>query len=328
MLDEKILNFLKSHARRYTPIKQIADVLGKDLENVQAEINKLKQQGYVFSCDSVDSAGGAIRLEQIPDRLIPYEIKSGLNTEIIGSEIYSFEVVDSTMDVARDLACKNAKNGSVVLAESQRCGRGRSARSWVSPSGKGLYFSIILKPSEKIMDLLPWVTLLVGVSVAEVIRSNIGLDALIKWPNDVLVSGKKVCGILTEKITNPESKDILIVGVGINANHSDSNVKLPENATSLQDECHDLIDRIELLKNILRKIESNYLILNSGDIDLLKQKWEKLSNIIGRRILVEFSNKNKIEVYAVGLAPSGALIVRFDNGFIQNVFEGDVTLVR
>ena len=188
----------------------------------------------------------------------PKNMKNKLQTDFIGQEIYHFTEVTSTNDVAKELAIKGAKEGTIVIAESQSCGKGRLGRKWVSPEG-GIWFSIILRPKVDPEDALK-LTLMAAAVVAKVINDMFKLKAEIKWPNDIIIDGKKLCGILTEMTTKGGKVDFVVVGVGINGNiNLDSFPKrLRKFLTSLKEELKEDIDRERLLCALLEELEQRY----------------------------------------------------------------------
>ncbi len=186
------------------------------------------------------------------------KIKDELQTDFIGQEIYIFTEVTSTNDVAKELAIKGAREGTIVIAETQSRGRGRLGRKWVSPEG-GMWFSIILRPKVDPEDALK-LTLMTAAVVAKVISDTFRLKAEVKWPNDIVINGKKVCGILTEARTKGDMVDFVVIGVGINANiNLDSFPKhLGKSLTSLREELKEDINRKRFLCALLEELEQCY----------------------------------------------------------------------
>jgi len=188
----------------------------------------------------------------------PKKIKNKLQTDFIGQEIYHFPEVTSTNDVAKELAIKGAKEGTIVVAETQSRGRGRQGRKWVSPEG-GIWFSLILRPKVDPEDALK-LTLMTAAVVAKVISDMFRLKAEVKWPNDIVINKKKVCGILTETRTKGDIVDFVVIGVGINANiNLDSFPKhLRKSLTSLREELKEDINRKRFLCALLEELEQCY----------------------------------------------------------------------
>ena len=258
------------------------------------------------------------------DRLIPEELSRRLNTKIIGKQILSYNVVDSTNAIAFSLAKAGLGEGAAVFAESQRKGRGRLGRHWTSPKHAGIYLSLILRPKITLKKA-SLVTLLAAVSCAEAIRKVSGLQALIRWPNDILVNNKKVCGILTEVETNNSHLEYIILGIGINVNTPSA--KLPPEGSSLKEEAEGEFSRIELARELLRRLDQEYASFKDKGSAKIITQWRNLSAFCGKRVKVKLAEKT-IEGQAQGIDAQGALIVRLDNGFKQHLSAGDVARVR
>jgi BirA family biotin operon repressor/biotin-[acetyl-CoA-carboxylase] ligase len=317
-MDEKILNVFRKHSDRYVSGEDLSEELGISRTAVWKHIEELRNIGY--SIEAQPHLG--YRLIAAPDRLLAEELSWGLDTRLIGTKILSFDVVDSTMDIAYNLAKDTADEGVSVFAEAQKKGRGRVGRDWLSPKHKGIYVSVILRPDISPNET-PKITLVAAVSVAGAIRKKTGLQALIKWPNDVLVNGKKVCGILTEMNAEADKVRFLIVGIGINVNANPS--QLPKTATSIKDQTGDKTDRIEFAKALLEEFDKNYLNFKTRGFKPILDEWRDFSATLGRRVRVDFKGRH-IEGQAMDVDESGALLVRMDNGFIERILSGDVTL--
>lgn len=258
------------------------------------------------------------------DRLIPEELSRRLNTKLIGKKILSYNLVDSTNAIAFSLAQTGMGEGAAVFAEGQRKGRGRLGRSWTSPKHAGIYLSLILRPKITLKKA-SLVTLLAAVSCAEAIRKISGLQALIRWPNDILVNNKKVCGILTEVETDNSHLKHIILGIGINVNTPAA--KLPPEGSSLKEEAGREFSRIELARELLRRLDQEYAwFKDKGSAKIITQ-WRNLSAFCGKRVRVKLAEK-AIEGQAQGIDAQGALIVRLDNGFKQHVLAGDIVKAR
>jgi BirA family biotin operon repressor/biotin-[acetyl-CoA-carboxylase] ligase len=314
-MHRKIIDFLKKRQGFYSG-EEISHNLGISRQALWKHIQELKEMGYDIT--AVPHLG--YRLESLPDRLFASEISFHLDTKFIGKKIYYFDEVPSTMDIALQLGIKGCPSGTLVLAETQTKGRGRLGRSWFSPKYKGIYLSLILRP--KILpNLCPILTLLSAVSICEAIKETIGLDARIKWPNDILIQNKKSGGILTE--LNAEMDEIRFVAMGIGINVNNDKETLPANATSLKEQKKEDINRIELLKELLRKIEANFLLFQEKGSSPIIEKWEQHNTTLGRRVKIICQKKN-IEGHAIGIDTSGALLVRRESGVIEKVTAGDV----
>ncbi len=318
-MDERILAIFRERDESVSG-EELSRLLGVSRSAIWKHIEKLRDVGY----DIVAHPHRGYRLLHIPDKLLPAEIMWRLNTRFIGRRIYSYERVDSTMDIAYQLAEDNAPEGVVVFSEEQSLGRGRMGRNWVSLKGKGIYLSLILRPKIPLLEA-PKITLLVAVGVAQAIRKISGLATLIKWPNDILISNKKVCGILTELSAELDRVNFLILGVGINVNTTKDT--LPKEATSVKEELGRSVSRIDLTKEVLRQVEKYYSLFKQKRFASIVREWKDLSAILGSRIEVICQGK-KIEGQAQDIDSHGALVVRLDSGFLEHIWAGDVLKVR
>jgi len=259
------------------------------------------------------------------DILNPDTIKEKLNTKIIGKEIYCFRETHSTQAVARALANSGAGEGTVVLAEGQTDGKGRMGRSWFSPPGKGIWVSIILRPPIASSQAGRF-SLISSLAVTEAIGEVSGLPVLIKWPNDILVRGKKAGGILIEMTAEMDLVKFIILGIGINVNLDEFSEELKEKATSLRQEKGEEISRLSLLREVLRRLDYYYLSLKKGEFKTIAKRWRKLSATLGRQIRVSFQGEI-IEGQATDIDADGALLLRLDSGFVKRLVGGEVSIV-
>jgi len=256
------------------------------------------------------------------------KIQQGLKTQFMGKKLFYFKDTPSTNDIAKELASTGAEAGTVVISEKQSNGRGRLSRRWISPEG-GLWFSIILKPRIKPNELFK-LTFLTAVVVVRTLRKQFKLNAQIKWPNDVLINGKKVCGILSELITNPSGFiSSVIVGIGINAN-IDLNI-LPNHlrsaVTSLDSELNKEIDREAFLCTLLLEFENYYHLLIDRGFDSILEEWKEFNCILNAYVEIASLDRT-IKGQAVDIAKDGALLIKLENGSVQRVVVGDVKLKK
>ena len=245
-----------------------------------------------------------------------------LNTIRIGKLISRLTRVDSTNAHAAGLAKAGAQEGTVVISDVQNAGYGRMNRHWVSPKG-GLWLSIILRPNIAPKDA-PIITLMGACAVAETLKSTLGIDAKIKWPNDLLIRGRKVCGILTEMRTRGSDIDFVILGLGVNANFQVK--EMPEDmrdtATTLSMECGEDISIEEVLKSLIVDIDRLYDKLLSGDSEFIIEMWKSRSDTLGQHVRIT-TLKESIEGTAVDVDESGALIVKTGDGESKTIIAGD-----
>jgi BirA family biotin operon repressor/biotin-[acetyl-CoA-carboxylase] ligase len=261
----------------------------------------------------------------VPDKLYPQEIYSGLAAARMGQTIHYFEEVISTNEVARRLADRGAEEGTLVLAESQTAGRGRLGRQWFSPAGKGIWVSIVLRPAIQ-PPKAPNLTMVAAVAAAKAIAEVSSLKAGIKWPNDVLINGKKVCGILTELKAETERIHYVVVGIGLNVNLSSEDF-LPElhaTATSLALEAGHPVSRVLLTQRLLFHLETAYFSYLSHGFNAIKDAWKKMNVTLGRAVLVT-APEGQYAGMALDIDDNGALLVAGEAG-IKSFYAGDVTL--
>lgn len=244
--------------------------------------------------------------------------KAELGTKIIGKKIYAYDLVTSTNDLAHFLARSGEPDGTVVFANGQTEGRGRLGNVWTSPL-EGLYFSFILRPHVEV-SMASRLTLTVGLAVARALEEIHIENVVIKWPNDVLIKDKKVCGILTEMHLEADRVDYLVTGVGLNVNTPLA--QLPEGATSLKEVSKRSFDIADLSHIIITRIDYYYGLLLEGKFaDILTGIREHSGLILGGRVRIECQDK-AVEGYAVDFDEDGALIIRKDNGFLEKVMTG------
>ncbi len=252
-------------------------------------------------------------------------IKASLSTRFMGRRVYFYETLPTTMDVADAKAREGAPEGTVVVAERQTSGRGRFGRSWVSPKGN-LYLSVVLRPTREVLPQLP---VLSGVAVARAIRKTTRLEPRIKWPNDVLINGKKVCGILLTSSLQGDRPEYVNAGIGINANLGRevlSHISPP--ATSLSDELGHPVSRLRVFTTLMEELEELYLSVRRGD-SLLPQ-WEPYIVTLGQQVQVQWRREDLEGYVERGYAESvdeeGRLLLRLPGGTLKRLVAGEVTL--
>jgi len=319
-MQEKILDFLKRKQEGYLSGDQISHRLGISRQALWKHIQELRDLGY----DIVAVPHLGYRLVSLPNRLFPSEISWHLDTKFIGKKIYYFDVLASTMDIATELGIKGAPEGTLVLAEAQAQGRGRLGRSWLSPKYKGIYMSLILKPNI-LPNSAPVLTLLSAVSICEAIKEFVGLDIQIKWPNDLLLSNKKLGGILTELNAEMDATRFIVIGIGLNVNNERK--ALPYGATSLKEQKGENISRIGLLQEILRKLEANYHLFQKEGSQPIVEKWRNYSLTLGKRVKISCHREHR-EGEAIDIDTDGGLLIRKDSGLVEKIMAGDVVHCR
>jgi len=252
--------------------------------------------------------------------LSPASIADGLETRFIGQRIIYYPTLPSTMEVARREARQGAEEGTVILADEQTAGKGRLKRVWLSPKGS-IALSVILYPS---VVYLPSLIMLTSLAVAHSVGTVTGLKSQIKWPNDVLINGRKVCGILIESDVSKKVVNYAILGIGINVNQRLSHFPdiLPI-AASLSDELGRDASRLDLIRHLLVEIERLYLTLPVGEA--VYEEWRDRIVTLGNRVHVS-SGKSRYEGVAESVARDGSLLLRLSNGSLIKIVAGDVTL--
>jgi len=296
--------------------EKIADHLDISRTAVWKQINTLKKHGYKI--ESQKNKG--YKLLSRPDIPTPEEIQNNLKTKIMGKKIHYFKEINSTNFFAKQLIGKKPPEGTIIISEIQTKGRGRKQRTWASPKG-GLWFSTILYPKippERGM----LITMTCSVAIAEAIKELTNLEPVIKWPNDLLLNGKKICGILTEFDAEIDKINYVIVGIGINVNNKISD-DLKKVAISIKQAYGKQISLVNLIREIIQKIDEKYIDLKSEDFESIKKSWLNYSKIINRKISVH-GEKDVLTGIVTDIDNSGCLILKTDEGF-NKIISGDVT---
>jgi BirA family transcriptional regulator, biotin operon repressor / biotin---[acetyl-CoA-carboxylase] ligase len=250
------------------------------------------------------------------------EILGDLGTRVVGRCIHWHDSVPSTNDLALELAEIPVPEGTVVIADVQTAGRGRLGRAWASPRG-GVWLSVILSPGLP-QDRLPVIGLAAGTAAAQAIRTTTGLPARLKWPNDVLIGGKKVVGVLAEATPGA---DRVVVGIGINANIAlDALRKVSGHpVTSLQAQLGRPVQRGVLIRAVLRELDQAYAVLRAARVPELLGRWRELAETLGRPVRVEMTGAT-IHGTAFDIDEAGALLIRLDDRTVRRVVAGDVRM--
>lgn len=316
----KLLLLLLSKKGEYVSGEEISEKFGVSRTAIWKQIKHLREMGYEIS--SMPRIGYC--LKKSPDLLLPEEIISKSNLEFLGREIYYYPSIGSTNEEAKRLAQEGALHGSLVIAEEQTGGKGRMGRTWISPPRVGIWMSIILRPSLKPHEA-PRITMTSAVAAAKAIRKSTGADCRIKWPNDLLIEGKKVAGILTEMSSDMDGINYVVTGIGINVNNEDFPEELKETATSLKLVCGKNIDRLEVLTEFLSDFEEYYRYLEAGEFKNVLQEWRVLCCNLGRRVKIAGRNF-ALEGIALDVDDDGALLVKSESGTVERILSGDVSL--
>jgi BirA family biotin operon repressor/biotin-[acetyl-CoA-carboxylase] ligase len=322
--DAKILSALRAHPGGVSGA-QLAEQLAISRAAVWARIEDLRRAGY----DIAASPHFGYRLENSPDALHADDLLARLGkTKIIGRDIRVLEETSSTNDVAEKLARDGVPEGVVVFAESQTKGRGRLGRKWISPTHKGLWFSVLLRPNFHPQETTQ-LTVISATAVRRAIKTICGLHADIKWPNDILLGRKKVAGILTEMSAEMDRVRHVILGIGLDVNleRDEFPAELKNIATSLRAESGEKISRAELAVEILRELDFDYGRIRAGKFSEVADEWESACVTIGKNVTVHVGDR-KFRGHAEALDDDGALLVRTEHGLLERVIGGDVTLEK
>lgn len=284
-------------------------------------MKQLQQEGYII--EAVRNKG--YMLKENPDVLSRSELKSRIHNRWVGNEIYFYGETGSTNIDAKHLGEEGAPHGTVVVADKQNAGRGRRGRTWESPAGKDIYFTILLRP-EFPPDKAAGLTLVMALSVVQAIEEECGTEAGIKWPNDVVINGKKVCGILTELTTETDYIQYVVIGVGINVNLEDIPEEIEKTATSLLLESGKRTGRAGLLQKVLKKFEGNYEKY-AGSLNMAPIEEDYNARLVNRNRQVRVLDpKGEWEGIARGINDSGELLVENEEGEIVEVYAGEVSI--
>ena len=304
-------------------MKKVALVTGSYQGIGKGIADKLKKEGYTIE----SSTNKGYRLVGSIDALFPNEIKWFLDTEFIGKEIIFLDSIDSTNNYAKKKAARGFEDGTIIIAEKQTSGRGRLGREWKSSIGKGIWMTIMLKPRVK-PEKAAQLTLMTAYAVNKSIRNICGLESYIKWPNDIVINGKKACGILTEMGAEIDRINYLLVGIGINANtEPEIFAKMDLNhATSLKIEKDESIDRKLLVVDILKNFEDLYYdFVKSGSIRNIIEDYKKVSATLGKEVKL-LTRSEELFGLAIDMTCQGELMVLMDSGEMKKVSSGEVSI--
>ena len=319
-IDEEILRLLKSHPLEFLSGETISRHVKLTRTAVWKRIRNLRALGYVIEA----STRSGYRLVHAPDLLLPSEILPILQTKWMGKKIHYFKTLDSTNSTAYQLALNGAREGEVVIAESQEKGRGRLGRHWISPPLLNLYLSVILRPPIP-PHQASLITLLAAVATADAIEKTSGLKPSIKWPNDLLLGKRKVAGLLNEIHSETDHIHFVILGMGVNLNMDEKLLpwELRTKATSLKKEMGRPISRKEFVCHLLNALEQWYeIFLKKGGAPVLKA-WKDRARIEGKRVKVT-SFGDVLRGRAVDVDSDGALILQTKGGVQKRIVAGDI----
>lgn len=322
--DAQILSALRA-AETGVSGADLSQRLGISRAAIWARIEELRSLGYDISA----SPHQGYRLVNTPDTLHADDLLSRVaGVAVVGRDIRVFQETNSTNDVVEKLARDGVDEGAVVFAESQTRGRGRLGRKWISPPAKGLWFSVLLRP-----DLRPQsatqLTIIAATALARSLRKITGLTPEIKWPNDILLRGRKVVGILTELSAELDHVKYVILGIGVDVNQTAAEFppELRKLATSLRIEAGHPLSRPELAAAILRELDADYARLGAGQFEAVAAEWVDNCATLGRSVTIHLGTRS-IQGRAEALDADGALLVRTQHGRLERIIGGDVILEK
>ena len=322
--DAKILSALRAHPDGISGA-QLAEQLQISRAAIWARIEDLRQVGF----DIEASPHFGYKIIGEPDALIAADLLARLGkTKVVGRDIQVFERTTSTNDVVEKLARDGVKEGAVVFAEAQTKGRGRLGRVWQSPTRRGLWFSVLLRPDLRPQETTQ-LTVISATALRRAIKTITGLSVEIKWPNDVLLGGKKIAGILTEMSAEVDRVRHIIIGIGVDVNQDANEFagELRQTATSLKLAAGGEICRAELATEILRELDADYARVRAGKFPEIADEWEAACVTIGKNVTVHVGER-KFRGRAEALDDDGALLVRTEHGHLERIIGGDVTLEK
>jgi BirA family biotin operon repressor/biotin-[acetyl-CoA-carboxylase] ligase len=324
MMDDEILKLLRESPSAFLSGEEISHRLKVSRTAVWKRMNYLRTLGYEIEA----STRSGYRLIRSPDLLTPSEIKPLLKTKWIGKKIHYFQSLDSTNSQAYQLALNGAEEGETVIAESQERGKGRLGRHWFSPPFLNLYLSVVLRP-----NLSPHqaslITLMAAVATADAIQKFSGLLPLIKWPNDILLGGRKVAGLLNEIQSEMDRIHFVILGMGINLNMDEKmfSKEIESVATSLKIEMGQTISRKTFLQFLLQELENWYTIFMKQGSAMILEAWRDRAHLKGKRVKVTSFGETWIGM-AVDVDSDGALILEMADGKRKRVVAGDILYTK
>lgn len=323
MKDEILQRFLNAQGEPISG-QQLAEDFEVSRTAIWKHMQTLQQEGYQF--ETLKKRG--YRLIATPDKVDIGQLKQFLQTKCYGQHVHYYESVESTQLIAHELVRSGAPDGTVVIAEHQAAGRGRMMREWESSKGKGIWMTIIIRP-DVAPHQAPQFTLVTAVAVVHAMKALFkNFTPEIKWPNDILVNGKKTTGILTEMIAEADRIQALLIGIGINVNQSleDFPQELQAIATSISIEEGEQVDRVHLVAKVLEYLEQYGDHYVKNGFPLIKSLWEESSATIGKQVKAT-TLREVIEGEAISITENGVLEIRQTNGEIKGVYSADIEIM-
>lgn len=317
----KLIEILSANTDTYVSGQGLSKQLGVSRNTIWKHMNQLKKDGYEIE----GKANNGYRIISFPNKLSENTLKWGLETDWLGKEIIHRESVESTQHIAHKLALDGAKHGTIVIADEQTAGKGRADRQFHSTKEKGIFLSFILRP-----DILPFMapqlTLLMATVLADVLDKEVGIQPQIKWPNDVLIKGKKISGILTEMQAEQDKILYVVIGIGINVNQTKEDLPsdIQSIVTSLKMETGKTWELVDLVQKLLETFEVKYSKFINEGFSNVKIDWENYGFRLNERLQIK-AGKEHFEAIFTGIAEDGALLAKRDNGEIDRIYSGEIS---
>ena len=316
----KLINLLSKSNHDYISGQQLSDALQISRNAIWKHMNELKKDGYEI--EGIPKKG--YRIISYPNKVSENTIQWGLETSWIGKKVYHRESIDTTQRLAHQLALDGAEHGTIVIADEQTKGKGRTGRHWQSHRSKGVWMSIILRPS-----ILPYkapqLTLVTATVIASLIKEMTGLTPHIKWPNDILINGKKVAGILTEMQAEQDQINYVIIGIGLNVNQLDSDFEhsVTYPFTSLKIESAKSWSITRIIQSMLKLFEIKYKNFIDNGFNDVKEEWEQYGFKINEKIAIKTNNRTWNGIF-LGIAEDGALLIKNDLEKVEKVYSAEI----
>ena len=320
----KVLKFLKSHEDDFLSGQDLSDVLKISRVAVWKHIKTIKSLGYKI--ESKQKLG--YRLVKNSEKLLPWEITEGLKTQTVGKKVYYFDTIDSTQNYAIEISKKKSESGSVVISQRQTAGRGRMNRKWITVKG-GLSMSVVLHPKfdASVSTLFPMAA---SLALASAIQKTMNIKPNVKWPNDVVIKGKKVAGMIVDASIQSNLIESMVLGVGINfkvdTKHLESQLKGTKNFYGVASllKVDNTTNPLEIVQNFFSELEKIIVLLDQGETSKIIQRWEKISSTIGKKVSVK-TNDGIITGLAKKINSDGSLNI-VKNGKAQRLLVGDISI--
>lgn len=317
-----LLNQLLASREQFLSGEELSERLKVSRTAIWKHIEELRKEGYEI--EAVRRQG--YKLISVPTKLSSSTIQPYLETDSFGQKLYVYEEVDSTQTIAHKLAREGAPSGTLIIADHQTAGKGRLGRSWFSPPGTGIWMSLIIRPDIPLSNA-PQLTLLSAVALAQVLKEY-AKEVGIKWPNDLLIHGKKVAGILTELNAEPDRINYVVIGIGLNVNQEAEHFpeELGNVATSLRLETGTVISRNKLIIELIHRWEKVYSLYLEHGFAPIRTLWESYAVSLGREIIAR-TLQGDIKGYAEGITADGVLLLRDEQGVVHQIYSADIETI-